>query len=71
MLDQESPAYYPKDQLVTPIFTYDGVACNGTPKDFLISVNPSLDIVPPVVNFELLSKVKKYPMKKQAPYKKP
>ena len=32
---------------VTPIFTYDGVACNGTPKDFLISVNPSLDIVPP------------------------
>ena len=32
---------------VTPIFTYDGVACNGTPKDFLITVNPSLDIVPP------------------------
>ena len=32
---------------VTPIFTKDGVACIGAPKDFLITVNPVLDLVPP------------------------
>ena len=32
---------------VTPEFTYNGVACNGPSKDFVITVNPSLDIVPP------------------------
>ena len=32
---------------VTPIFTYDGEACNGTSKEFLITVNPVLDINPP------------------------
>lgn len=31
---------------VTPIFTKDGVACNGDSKEFFITVNPVLDLVP-------------------------
>ena len=32
---------------VTPVYTNGGVVCNGTSKTFLITVNPTLDVVQP------------------------
>jgi hypothetical protein len=46
---------------VTPVYTNNGVVCNGTSKNFLITVNPTLDLVQPadqlVCNGQFLSPV--------------
>ena len=46
---------------VTPVYTYNGVVCNGPSKSFLITVNPILDLIQPedqvVCNGQVLSPV--------------